>query len=80
MGVFITRWADLWLNAAGILMIRGSDQKSVPVIPMECRRNLVEECHQLAHTGCNRTYEMLRQRAYWPGLKRDVTAHVLSCE
>ena len=80
MTVLATRWADLWINAAGILMIRDGEQNSVPVIPTQYRRNLVEECHQLAHTGCNRTYEMLKQRAYWPGLRRDVTAHVLSCE
>ncbi|KAA3676399.1 uncharacterized protein DEA37_0007879 [Paragonimus westermani] len=64
-------WSDLRLNSAGILMRQLREGINVPVIPAELRATIVKECHQLAHTGCHRTYEMLKQRAYWPGMKND---------
>lgn len=79
MKVFTARWKDLWVSSAGILMIRVDDRKSVPVIPSSQRKMLVTEAHKLAHTGCTRTYEMIKQRAYWPRMKKDVTDLVLGC-
>ncbi|KAA3681456.1 uncharacterized protein DEA37_0001825 [Paragonimus westermani] len=61
---FRMHWSDLRLNSAGILMRQLRDGINVPVIPAELREAIVKECHQLAHTGCHRTYEMLKQRAY----------------
>ncbi|KAA3673299.1 uncharacterized protein DEA37_0001725 [Paragonimus westermani] len=49
---------------------------NVPVIPAELRTTAVNECHQLPHTRCHRTYEMLKQSAYWTGMKNDVNNFV----
>ncbi|CAH8502093.1 unnamed protein product [Dicrocoelium dendriticum] len=80
LGPFAKDLGKLQVNEAGILMwIPGGSNPSVPVIPMKRRRNLVVSCHEMAHTGCSRTYDLLKQRAYWPGMKRDVEKCVLSC-
>ncbi|CAH8460926.1 unnamed protein product [Heterobilharzia americana] len=40
---------------------------------------MIQECHQLAHTGVSRTADLLRQSAYWPGMREDVAKYVLGC-
>ncbi|KAA3671180.1 uncharacterized protein DEA37_0009260, partial [Paragonimus westermani] len=72
--------SHLRLNSAGILTRQLREGINVPVIPAELRAAIVKECHQLAHTGCHRTYEMLKQRAHWPGMKNDVNNHVRACQ
>ncbi|GAA52419.1 gypsy retrotransposon integrase-like protein 1, partial [Clonorchis sinensis] len=31
-------------------------------------------------TGCTKTYDLLRQRAYWPGMRSEVMDYVVSCK
>ncbi|GAA57843.1 gypsy retrotransposon integrase-like protein 1 [Clonorchis sinensis] len=33
----------------------------------------------MAHTGCTKTYDLLRQRAYWPGMRSEVMDSVVPC-
>ncbi|KAA3677600.1 uncharacterized protein DEA37_0011913 [Paragonimus westermani] len=73
-------WPDLQLDSAGILIRQLRDGINVSVIPAELRAANVRECNQPAHTGCHRTYEVLKQRAYWPGRKNDVDNHVRACQ
>ncbi|KAA3672504.1 uncharacterized protein DEA37_0005461 [Paragonimus westermani] len=68
------------LDSAGILIRQLRDGINVSVIPAELRAANVRECNQPAHTGCHRTYEVLKQRAYWPGRKNDVDNHVRACQ
>ena len=76
-------WRQLFVSEEGVLMrkfvVRGV-QVSVPVLPPGLRAGLIEECHGSAHMGVEKTYELLRTSAYWPGLLSDVQKFVSTCE
>ncbi|KAA3676988.1 uncharacterized protein DEA37_0014242 [Paragonimus westermani] len=63
VGAFRMHLSDLRLNSAGILIHQLREGIHLPVIPLELRAMVVKECHQLAHAGCHRTSEMLKQMA-----------------
>ncbi|CAH8842890.1 unnamed protein product [Trichobilharzia szidati] len=69
----------LKLNAAGVLTWKDSDGSWVTVIPKSLRRGVIQECHQLAHTGVTRTYDLVSQSAYWPNMRGDIANYVLAC-
>ncbi|GAA54575.1 gypsy retrotransposon integrase-like protein 1 [Clonorchis sinensis] len=52
----------------------------LPTIPRALRRKPIVEGHEMAHTGCTKTYDLLRQRAYWPGMRSEVMDYVVSCK
>ena len=55
----------------------------VPVIPAERRAELLERCHAdptSGHGGVYRTFQRLRQQAYWPKMQSDVVSFVKRCE
>ena len=54
----------------------------VQVLPREARLEALRECHDdvtSGHGGISKTFNRLRQRAYWPAMKKDVVAHVQKC-
>ena len=56
------------------------DELTVLVVPSDQRFRLFSMAHdQHGHQGVERTYHILRQRCYWPGLLEDVTAWVQQC-
>ena len=69
----------------GLLMRRWTDpgtcdELTVLVVPSDQRFRLFSMAHdQHGHQGVERTYHILRQRCYWPGLLEDVTAWVQQC-
>ncbi|GAA54302.1 gap-Pol polyprotein [Clonorchis sinensis] len=68
----------LSLNEAGIISWNVTDSDVVlPVIPRTLRRKPIVEYHEMAHTGCTKTYDLLRQRAYWPGMRSEVMDYVV---
>nr|CAH8827780.1 unnamed protein product [Trichobilharzia regenti] len=69
----------LRVNAYGTLTWRENDGSWLAVIPQSSRHDMIEECHQLAHTGVARTTDLLRQSMYWPGMREDVARYVLGC-
>ncbi|VDP82271.1 unnamed protein product [Echinostoma caproni] len=74
-------WKQLKLNAAGILMKRQPGRRCfVVVIPNPLRQILIKEGQELAHTGCAQTYDLLRQRVYWPNMQTEVSNQVLAGE
>ncbi|KAA3681927.1 uncharacterized protein DEA37_0014875 [Paragonimus westermani] len=79
--IIASQWKRVGLNSAGVLTWqRGVGHPCVVVIPRQLRRKVVADCHEMAHTGCTRTYDLLQQRAYWPKMKEDVTTYVLACQ
>ena len=49
-------------------------------VPVALRGPLMEAFHERAgHPGIERTYQALRQRAYWPGMREAVVQHVAEC-
>ncbi|KER25946.1 hypothetical protein T265_06697 [Opisthorchis viverrini] len=67
------------LNEAGKVSWNATDLGVVlPVIPHVLRRMLIVRCHKMAHTGYTKTYDLLRQRAYWPG-SSEVMYYLASC-
>ena len=52
------------------------------VVPSKYRPDILEIAHDspfAGHLGVNKTYQRILPYFYWPGLKRDVTAHCKSC-
>ncbi|GAA33920.2 hypothetical protein CLF_106022 [Clonorchis sinensis] len=49
-------------------------QRQDPVL----RRKLIVEFHEMTHTGCTKTYELLRQRAYWPWMRSEAMDYVVA--
>ena len=53
-----------------------------PVVPSSLTRYVLEQLHDSpwsAHQGIEKTYFNIKQRFWWPGLKRDVELYVQSC-
>lgn len=53
------------------------------VIPKENRLNILKENHDSplsAHFGCNKTYNRVCGKYYWPGMKSDIKKYVYKCE
>ena len=49
-------------------------------VPVTLRVPFMEAFHERAgHPGVERTYQALRQRAYWPGMRESVVQHVAEC-
>ncbi|GAA57912.1 gypsy retrotransposon integrase-like protein 1, partial [Clonorchis sinensis] len=78
---FRTHFDRLSLNEAGIISWNATNSDVVlPVIPRVLRRKPIVECREMAHTGCTKTYDLLRQRAYWLGMRKEVVDYVVSCK
>ena len=46
------------------------------------RYELIRDAHDNAltcHTGTTRTYQHLKRRVYWPGMKREIDEYVAAC-
>lgn len=57
------------------------ETRYVMVLPKVQRRRALEGCHdQVGHMGRERTLSLLRDRFYWPGMVKDVTDYVSSCD
>ena len=59
----------------------GRDNESLQlVIPVSLREAFLEAWHErMGHPGIEKTYQLLRARVYWRGLRGSVEAHVSSC-
>ena len=45
------------------------------------RLQALKGCHDdLGHLGIERTFDLLRDQFYWPGMTEDVTRHISHCE
>ena len=76
-------WDQMFLSEGGCLFRRFSLRGLsvvVPVIPVILRLQFLDECHGSAHMGVQRTYDLLRVNAYWPGMESDVEKFVTTCE
>ena len=65
-------WKQLSLSNEGVLMRsfrRNGGIVRVPVIPASRRRELLERYHSSAHLGVQKTYDLLKTNAYWPGME-----------
>jgi len=70
---------------SGLLMRYQTDARAQSVhfqlaIPVALRVATMEAFHEhMGHAGSGRTYSILAQRCYWPGMKEDVRNHVAEC-
>ena len=76
-------WDQMSLSEEGCLfrkfILRGLSVV-VPIIPVDLRLKFLEDCHGSAHMGVQRTYDLLRVNAYWPGMEADVEKFVTTCD
>lgn len=50
-----------------------------PFTPKECRQNVFDSVHNLAHTGIRSTLKSISERFVWPSMRLDVKSRVLNC-
>ena len=82
-GRFRQIWDQLFLSEEGCLCrkFRLRDiSVSVPVITAALCLQYLEDCHGSAHMGMQKTYDLLRVNAYWPGMEGDVEKSVTTSE
>jgi hypothetical protein len=61
---------------------RNFNKKSVPVIPKSLRERVIQYHHDephAGHGGMKKTKDLIRKRAYWPGMFSDIAKYVKSC-
>ena len=51
-----------------------------PVLPPSLRKYVVEKVHSIAHFGCDKIYDVLKSRFYWPNMFRYISLFTASCE
>ena len=87
-GAAVSRFCVLAVNYTireGLLFRYHSDprmRRSVfqLAIPSSLRESWLEAFHdRLGHAGIERTYQALRLRAYWPGMREAVQEHIAAC-
>ena len=52
------------------------------VVPLALRNEILQAYHKdssAGHFGVHLTYEMIRRRYFWPGMKKDIRASVRDC-
>lgn len=53
----------------------------VPVLPVSLRGQVLKLLHNdYGHQGITKTYNLMRDRFYWPGMRGDCENHCLACE
>ena len=75
-------WNQLSLSREGVLVRefeRNGSLLRVPVTPASRREELLERFHGSAHLGVQKTYDLLKLNAYWPGMETDTQTFVSSC-
>lgn len=50
-----------------------------PFIPADCRQNVFQAIHGLAHPGIRATTKLISERFIWPSVRRDVKRFVTEC-
>lgn len=66
----------------GKLYRRWPDGRNALVVPARRRAAVLLSCHDSplgGHFGFTKTYSQIRERFYWPKMRRDVKRHVQSC-
>ena len=51
-----------------------------PVVPTILRRRVFDSLHGLAHPGTRATKQLIGQRFVWPGMNKDITHWVKTCQ
>ena len=50
------------------------------VVPSKLQHKILHAAHDnLGNMGINKTYAFLRQRYFWPGMKKQITNHIKTC-
>ena len=50
-----------------------------PFVPKKMRNEIIQNYHNIAHTGNKATYKTIKSRFIWPNLQRDVSKFVRTC-
>lgn len=56
-----------------------STSRARPFVPAECRQNVFNAMHGLAHPGIRTTTKLIAQRFVWPKIRQDVKKFVENC-
>ena len=50
------------------------------VVPPSLRKFVTEQLHGDGHSGCEKLYDKIQKRFYWPNLYRYIQNHLAHCE
>ena len=85
----------LWLNWESLRLVEGvmyyfwegiKLRETTPLkllVPAALKGEILHHCHNTlfaAHLGVRKTYERVRQRFYWYGMRSDIRQHIATCE
>ena len=75
----LNRWKNFSIQDGYLL------HKGRVCVPMDIdrRRQILYECHDspsARHSGIRKTYALVRQQFYWPGLHKDFLDYVVQCQ
>ena len=62
------------------LIMRRAGTKLLLYVPLKRRDEVLEAAHQIAHQSAEKMLETLKQRYWWPSIRRDITRYVSTCE
>ena len=62
------------------LIMRKAGTKLLLYVPLKRRDEVLEVAHAIAHQSAEKMLETLKQRYWWPSIRRDITRYVSTCE
>ena len=72
----MNEWNKLELGEDGILRRRAGEYLQL-VLPKQFHRMVYHELHEeIRHLGWERTFQLAKQRFYWPYMQRDIQHHI----
>ncbi len=64
----------------GVIYFQHPENGKVPYIPFSYRADLVwKQHHGIGHLAGESTYNVVKERGYWPGMKKDILEWVKTC-
>jgi hypothetical protein len=78
-----SQWNDLRLKNGILYRVSKEDGALCVVIPFCEKRNIIQQSHAdktSAYLGVRETLARIKQKFYWPGIRKDVRSYVASCE
>ena len=78
-----SQWNDLRLKNGILYRVSKEDGALCVVIPFCEKRNIIQQSHAdktSAYLGVREKLARIKQKFYWPGIRKDVRSYVASCE
>lgn len=81
--LLLREWNKLCISDGILYRQRQIDNKTIDqlVLPQMCHKEVLKSLHDnMAHLGRDRTLDAVRRRFFWPGMSKDVSEYISSCD